>query len=64
MRAFEKIVGESASSLIILVVGIMIISSLAKQSEALRDFSILFYLLFGLMFVAIALKIVEYIRRH
>ncbi|MBD3254517.1 MAG: hypothetical protein GF383_05460 [Candidatus Lokiarchaeota archaeon] len=62
MRRLEKIIGESVSSVIILIVGIMILSELAKQSELLRNLSTAFIILFIFMFIAIGFKIVDYFR--
>jgi len=63
MRSLEKIFGEAVSSIIILIVGFMIVSELAKISPALQGIAIALKITFGLLTIAIGIKVFDYFRR-
>lgn len=63
MRSLEKIIGESVSAIIILIVGVMIISELAKTSPVVQGIATILKITFILLIIAIVIKIVDYFRR-
>ena len=64
MRSIEKLIGQTISSVIILIIGFMIISELVKQSELLQSLSSAFYILFVIMLIVIGIKIFDYFRKQ
>lgn len=62
MRRLEKIIGEAISSVIILIVGFMIVSELAKTSPVIQAIVTALKIAFLLLIIVVGIKIVDYFR--